>query len=90
MRKSKKLNFSTFANKFVYYAFAKVRREINGKVYNGYIYKLCNKLAEQEKEELKQNYNNILIGGGCYEYAPEIKFDTIFIAHSLSKARMYI
>ena len=82
----KKLSFWEFTKHFKYYAFRRDRQKINGTLFTGYTYKTEHPITPEQRKILL-NYSNVVVGCGCYQYAPELKFTTIFIANSKSKLK---
>lgn len=74
-----------FIRKYRYYDFFKCRSYINGKLKNGYLYKLCEH-KQSDIEELKR-YKNIKLFHCVPQYAPEIRNTAVFVAHSDSFAK---
>ena len=60
--------------------FYKYNRYIDNKGNKGYIYYLSEKLSNNDKDMLKEKYNNIDFYIANPEYAPEIKTDIIFLS----------
>lgn len=63
-----------------YYDFSRFSHlnKAKNRKYHGYLYKLCKPLTEKQFEELKA-FNNVSFGHGHCEYAPEIKFQVLFV-----------
>ncbi len=84
-RKKARLSFYKFVDLCTYYGFSKQRAYINGRLYNGYLYR-TDKLSASTLQALK-NYSNVIVFNIRAQYAPEHISVGIFIAHSLSKAQ---
>ena len=80
-----KINSITFMQNFNFYSWSKCKRQIDGVLYNSYIFKLCKPLTTEQKTMLKNKYSNIEFLKGHAQYAPELKFEAVFIANSKSK-----
>lgn len=85
MKKSTTLKFHDFINNYKYYDFYKCRSRIDGKLKNGYLYKLCD-YTQADIDALKK-YKNIKLFCCVSEYAPEIRKAAVFVAHSDSHAQ---
>lgn len=81
-----KLDFYKFVDMCNYCDFSKQRAKIGDKLYNGYLYRLCGYKNGTTLDDLKK-YSNVKIYNGHCEYAPELKYTRVFIAHSISKAK---
>lgn len=46
----------------------------------GYLYVLCNKLTEEQKQTIN-SYKNTKISSCCYKYAKEIQHDVVFVGN---------
>ena len=60
--------------------FYKYNRYIDNKGNKGYIYYLSEKLSNNDKNILKEKYNNIDFYIATTEYAPEIEHNIIFLS----------
>ena len=75
MKTRKKIPFEYIAE-LGYFNFEKV--SYNG--ISGYLYILCNKLTEGQKQTIN-SYKNTKISSCCYKYAKEIKHDAVFVGN---------
>lgn len=74
MRK-RKLHFDSMVNIFEYFSF---QRGVHTSGVRGTYYFCAKPLTDAQRKELEK-YNNVDIGSVQYRYAPEIKYDTVFV-----------
>lgn len=65
--------------------FYKYDRYIDSKGNKGYIYYLSEKLSNNDKDMLKEKYNNINFYKYNPQYAPEIEHNIIFLSDKIIK-----
>lgn len=54
-------------------------RKVSFRGVNGYIYHMCRPLTQEERDDISCNYQNTHISWGSHRYAPEQRFDVVFL-----------